>query len=106
MLCFAAGVRVARLLTGIRARVAMVPGLTKAVTLGYRWATRQTKIRNYSMASVAESVDAPDSKSGTREGVGVRVPPEAPLTKIMLKNKLLSRLAKTTTPKTTPIDRR
>ena len=32
------------------------------------------------LASVAEPVDAPDSKSGTREGVGVRVPPEAPLT--------------------------
>ena len=78
MLCFAASVKVARLSAGIRARVVLVKGLTKAVTSGYRWATRQTKIRNFSIASVAEPVDAPDSKSGTREGVGVRVPPEAP----------------------------
>ena len=29
-------------------------------------------------AGVAESVDAPDSKSGFRKEVGVRVPPPAP----------------------------
>src|SRR5262245_12350107 len=33
---------------------------------------------NATHAPVAEPVDAPDSKSGTRKGVGVRVPPGAP----------------------------
>ena len=30
------------------------------------------------LAGVVELVDAPDSKSGARNGVGVRVPPPAP----------------------------
>ena len=30
------------------------------------------------VAGVVKLVDAPDSKSGTRKGVGVRVPPPAP----------------------------
>lgn len=32
-------------------------------------------------AGVAESVDAPDSKSGFRKEVGVRVPPPAPVSR-------------------------
>jgi hypothetical protein len=40
------------------------------------------------MARVAELVDAPDSKSGSRKGVSVRLRPWAPVVKHKLENKL------------------
>lgn len=40
------------------------------------------------VAGVVELVDAPDSKSGAREGVRVRVPPPAPGEPLLLNAKL------------------
>ena len=37
----------------------------------------ETSYRPISIAEVAELADAPDSKSGSRKGVGVRLPPSA-----------------------------
>ena len=43
------------------------------------WPITSNSIRSEWFASVAELVDATDSKSVIRKGVGVRVPPEAPI---------------------------
>ncbi len=40
--------------------------------------TRQNRVLQQGIAGVMELVDVPDSKSGARNGVGVRFPPPAP----------------------------
>ena len=57
-------------------------GIASALGAEDRWfkSSRPDHYFVRTIAQVAELVDAPDSKSGALAGVGVRVPPWAPLT--------------------------